>query len=111
MEAKRANSVSACWTWEMEKCVSKTVALSGASRRAAKGLFWWSAVAVFCSSKQVSNAVSICNGVKGSTLVDGAGALGLPVGVSATDGSAEFVEDAGVDLVIFGTVVGLRATF
>lgn len=53
--------------------------LSGPRRRAAKGRFEWKVTAVFCRSRQVLSAASICGRVRGVRFggagADGAGFL------------------------------------
>lgn len=90
----------------MEKCVSKIVVLSGASRRAAKGLFSWSCVAVFCSSRQVFSAASVCSGVNDFREGEVVGALGMLAGVEAGGSSSDLVDDAGVECMVLGLMVG-----
>jgi hypothetical protein len=58
---------------------------SGLSRRAAKGRFEWKVTAVFCRSRQVLSAASICGCVRGVRF-GGAGADGAGFWVGGEKG-------------------------
>lgn len=98
MLARRASSASACWTWDMEKCVSRAVTLSGPSSSAAKGRLSCSVVAVFCSCRHVSIAASIWFLVKGVRTGSLVGTLEIAgdAGAIVEGGTGEVAEDTGV---------------
>lgn len=98
MEANRASSVSACWTCEIEKCVSRTEELSGPRSSAANGRFSCKVLAVVCRVRHVLRAVSICSLVKDVCTEGEVTEVGSVEGTDtvAEGGAAEVVEDVGV---------------
>lgn len=95
MEANRASSVSACWTCDIEKCVSRTEVLSGPRSSAANGRFSCKVLAVVCRARQVFRAESICSFVKDPCAEGEEMAVGS-ADTAAEGGAAEAFEDVGV---------------